>query len=496
MIVRTLAAAFGAGLVVVAGSSVIGTVVVPRAFESRLTTVANWMIDRLFWGVERWIRDAQRRDEVLAFRAALLLLAQLGVWLVTSLLGFAFLLLPFTNGGLGYTISEAASAMTTIGFAVPQNPAEKAIVVMAAFASLGTLALQIGYLPALYGAYNRRETSVSLLTARAGVPTWGPELLARTHFGLGTGDSSMGTLPDLYADWERWAADVTESHRTYLPLVYFRSHRTSTSWVTALLGVLDSAALYLALCPSAAPTIPARLCLRSGFLCFTRIAQALGVRLPDEADPSSGTTLTYEEFVEGVARLRTVDFPIEREPEEAWPDFLGWRVNYERAAYAVAWAVSAPPALWSGPRRIPAPPVPPVRPPDHQSSAQRPTGHTTPDPEARSGSDEPARHDANSPRAVHIVTLTRDNRRRWPTGPRSWGDSFQLGAQGLGDQKAAQEGRTVAGLHQAIDQRTVDENAFRRTMERAGKATAGGTGAVGQGVVALVNRALRGLGLG
>jgi hypothetical protein len=385
IVVRTLAAAFGAGLVVVAAASVIGTVVVPRAFESRLTTVANWTVDRLFWGVERCTRDVQRRDEILAFRAAVLLLAQLGVWLVTSLLGFALLLLPFTDGGLGYTVSEAASAMTTIGFAVPQNPAEKAIAVLAAFTSLGTLALQIGYLPALYGAYNRRETSVSLLTARAGVPTWGPELLARTHFGLGSGGSSVGTLPDLYAEWERWAADVTESHRTYLPLVYFRSHRTLTSWVTALLGVLDSAALYLAICPSAAPTIPARLCLRSGFLCFTRIAQALGVRLPDEADPSSGTTLTYEEFVEGVARLKRVGFPIEREPEEAWPDFVGWRVNYERAAYAVASAVSAPPALWSGPRRIPATPVPPLRPPDRPPAAERPAGSTTPDPREHSG---------------------------------------------------------------------------------------------------------------
>src|SRR3954451_2552936 len=97
----------------------------------------------------------------------------------------------------------------------------------------GALALQIGYLPALYSAYNRRENSVALLNARAGVPTWGPELLARTHYGLGTGTSTVGTLPDLYAEWERWAADVTESHRTYLPLIYFRSHRALSSWVTA-----------------------------------------------------------------------------------------------------------------------------------------------------------------------------------------------------------------------------------------------------------------------
>jgi hypothetical protein len=251
--------------------------------------------------------------------------------------------------------------------------------VVAAFISLGTLAVQIGYLPTLYAAYNRRETSVALLNARAGVPTWGPELLARTHYGLGSGISYVDTLPDLYAEWERWAADVTESHRTYLPLVYLRSHRPLTSWVTALLGVLDSAALYLALCPSTVPTIPARLCLRSGFTCFTRVAQALGVPVPDEADPGTGISLTYAEFEAAIARLKKVDFPIEQEAEQAWPSFVGWRVNYERAAYAIAWAVSAPPALWSGPRRSGAAPVPPLRP---SALAPDRSPHTPPDQKA------------------------------------------------------------------------------------------------------------------
>ena len=72
-------------------------------------------------------------------------------------------------------------------------------------------------------AFNRRETEVALLSARAGVPSWGPELLARTHYALGSGVSTIDTLPDLYAQWERWAADVAESHTTYLPLVRFRS---------------------------------------------------------------------------------------------------------------------------------------------------------------------------------------------------------------------------------------------------------------------------------
>jgi hypothetical protein len=236
-------------------------------------------------------------------------------------------------------------------------------VFLTAATGLVIVTLQIAYLPALYAAFNRRETEVALLNARAGVPSWGPELLARTHYALGSGTSTINTLPDLYAQWERWAADVAESHTTYLPLVSFRSPRPLSSWVTGLLAVLDSAALFLALSPGQAPVVPARLCLRSGFLCFNQIARAMGIDVPEETDPNGKISLTYEEFTDAVARMRKVDFPIERDPADAWPDFVGWRLNYERAAYGVAEALDVVPAMWSGPRPRGEPPIPPFRPP-------------------------------------------------------------------------------------------------------------------------------------
>jgi len=156
---------------------------------------------------------------------------------------------------------------------------------------------------------------------------------------------------------------VAESHTTYLPLVRFRSPRPLSSWVTALLAVLDSAALYLALSPQSAPAMPARLCLRAGFQCLTQVARAMDIDVPEIADPDAGISLSYEEFLDAVARMHKVDFPIERDPAEAWPDFVGWRVNYEQAAYAVAAAVDAVPAMWSGPRRHRVTAIAPIRPP-------------------------------------------------------------------------------------------------------------------------------------
>jgi hypothetical protein len=363
LIGRSVAAVAGALLVLTAWTSAVGTLIVPRPVSSWLTRWVDRVVNGAFRLVSRGIRDYRRRDRLLAAQAAAILLGQLAAWLGASFIGFWLLLWPFEPRGLGSAFSAAGSALFTLGFAVPAGGAPSAIVTAAGATGLVIVTLQIAYLPSLYAAFNRRETEVALLNARAGVPSWGPELLARTHYALGSGMSTIDTLPGLYARWELWAADVAESHTTYLPLVRFRSPRPLSSWVTALLAVLDSAALFLALSPKAAPTVPARLCLRAGFLCFNQIAQAMGVKVPEEPDPRRGISLTYQEFLDAIDRMREVDFPIEREPAEAWVDFTGWRVNYEQAAYAIASNLHVVPALWSGERRPPTTPIPPIRPP-------------------------------------------------------------------------------------------------------------------------------------
>jgi len=356
---RVAAAVIGGLLVLASVSSVTGTLIVSRSVSSRLTRWVDRIVDGAYRLAVARAADYRRRDRLLATQAAAILLAQLAVWLIVAYAGFALLLWPFAARGLVSAFTDAGSSLFTLGFAVPAGAVPAVIVFLAAAVGLIIVTLQIAYLPTLYAAFNRRETDVALLNARAGVPSWGPELLARTHYALGSGVSTIDTLPDLYAQWERWGADVAESHTTYLPLVRFRSPRPLSSWVTALLSVLDSAALFLVLCPKSAPVVPARLCLRSGFQCFTQIAGAMGLDVPENPDVDGHVSLTYQEFLEGVDRMRKVDFPIERDPEEAWPDFVGWRVNYEQAAYAVAAAVDAAPALWPGPRRRGRPAIPP-----------------------------------------------------------------------------------------------------------------------------------------
>jgi hypothetical protein len=369
---RDLAAVVGAFLVIATAWSVIGSLVVPRRILSRLARSVARAVNGVFHALADTLGTYEERDRVLAAQAPIQLIVLVVVWLAVFELGFALLLWPtMSSGGLPAAFTLAGSSLCTLGYLAPENGGSRAIVDMAAFVGLGTVALQIGYLPTLYAAFNRREALVTMLDSRAGVPSWGPELLARTHYGLGSGVSAMGQLPELFEDWERWSADVSESHATYLALVNFRSPRPLSSWLTAQLAVLDAAALYLSLVPDAPGAVSARLCLRGGFTCLATIARARGFDIPEDADPTKGITLTYQEFVDAIDRLARVDFPLERPSEEAWTEFVGWRVNYEAAAYALAYAIDAPPALWSGTRRHPIPPIPPLRPPTRRADETR-----------------------------------------------------------------------------------------------------------------------------
>jgi hypothetical protein len=347
-VARILATVAGAALVLGTLSSLSRTLVVPRGLRSRLTQLVERATHRLFAGIADRLDRYESKDRLLAAEGPAVLLGLLGVWLLLLLTGFSLLLwgtVPALT--LPGAAREAGSSLLTLGFATTATPAATVIDFFAAATGLVVVALQIAYLPTLYSAFNRREVLVTMLDTRAGAPAWGPEILAR-HHAVGLVD----TLPAFYASWEAWAADVAESHTNYPVLTTFRSPKALHSWVIGLLSVLDSAALFLALSPDRAPT-EARLCLRQGFTAMRDIADTLGIAYDPDPRFEQGISLTYEEFAEGLTRLgrgTNGAFPVERSPEEAWREFVGWRVNYESIAYALAERTDAVPGRWSGER--------------------------------------------------------------------------------------------------------------------------------------------------
>ena len=343
------------------GRSVNRTLVVPRRSNDHLSRGVGHVVDAVYRLLTRRQSDFLRRDRRLASQASTILLAQLTTWIVLFYLGYGLLLWPLDPLGAGHAFAQAGSSLFTLGYAGPTGAPLTVIDYVAAATGLIVVALQIGYLPSLYGAFNRRETEVTRLAGRAGVPAWGPEILARTRFGFTTEDEGA-VMDAFYLEWERWAADVSESHSNYPVLTRFRSPEPLSSWLVGLVAVMDSAALWLAVAPARAPQVQARLCLRMGFTALRSIAEAVGLEVDRDPDPDSPLLLTQDEWRAGIARMDSAGFLMDRSPDEAYPDFRGWRVNYEAVAYALALRTEAVPAPWTGPRRLDNLSMPPIRP--------------------------------------------------------------------------------------------------------------------------------------
>jgi len=138
---RSLAAVMGGLLVLTVRASVIGTLIVPRS-GGRLTRLLARLVNAAFRLATRSIADYQGRDRVLARQAAAVLLTFLGVVIVT---------------------------------------------------------LQLACLPTLYAAFNRRETEVALLNARAWRCRPGPPRRSRPGCACAPGSSASARWPGRWA---------------------------------------------------------------------------------------------------------------------------------------------------------------------------------------------------------------------------------------------------------------------------------------------------------
>ena len=325
--------------------SVLTVLIVPRA-STGWVTYPMVVVRAVFRQSALLARTYATQDRILLLGEPVALIALLITWLTLAVFGFTLVSWGIGTQAFTAAFSEAGSSVFTLGFTLPHSEGSRIIDFIAAGTGLVLVALQIAYLPTLYAAYNRRETLVTLLESRAGAPAWGPELLIR-HQLVGTVDN----LASLFAEWERWAADVAESHSTYPSLLYLRSPRALNSWIVSLIAVMDAAALTLAVDPEGAP-IEARMCVRMGFTCLRDIAEATRIPYETDPEPDDPILLTEAQFDEAYDHLVSAGFTTSRPAEEAWTHFRGWRVNYESVGYALASKLNAPPAMWTGPRRL------------------------------------------------------------------------------------------------------------------------------------------------
>lgn len=361
---RLISALAGALLLALTIASILRTLVVPRGLYSSLVMRLWRLMRTLLRACAAPFGTYRAHDRAQAWLAPLVLIGMLFCWLCALLASFTMLL--YADSGLSWSVSlrEAGSSLFTLGFASGERLRLSALDFLAAVSGPVVIALQIAYLPTLYGSYNRRELEVTLLQSRAGEPAWGPELLARQSL-----VDTETALPQLYRDWERLAAELGESHSNYPVLISFRSPQPHRSWIVGLIAVMDAAAIQLAVSPRNAPP-EARLVLRAGFTALRDIARVVRIDYDADPQPDSPIRLSYAEFDAAVTMISAAGFATERPTVLAWPHFHGWRVNYEGIAYELARRADAVPALWTGPRDFPGSPIPPRRPADRRPGPQ------------------------------------------------------------------------------------------------------------------------------
>jgi Ion channel len=230
------------------------TMILPRR------AIGRFRITRIFYILTWWpwahlanhMRNVRKRETALSYYGPLSLLLLIAVWAGALLLGFALIMYslpsPFldplhAHPGFDSYVYLSGTTLFTLGLGdiLPHTSAARFLSVLESGIGLGFLAMVISYFPVLYAAFSRREVTISLLDARAGSPPTAAELLRRHSF-----EGGSDALNLLLVEWERWSAELLESHISYQLLCYFRSQHTNQSWLAALTAILDVCALMIA----------------------------------------------------------------------------------------------------------------------------------------------------------------------------------------------------------------------------------------------------------
>ncbi|HYV35331.1 MAG TPA: potassium channel family protein [Gemmataceae bacterium] len=247
----------------VAAAAVLIWIVFVDAFEAVILPRRvrhGYRLASLFYGTAwflwttlgRLLPAGRWRSGLLSTFGPLSLFGLIGVWAAGLITGFALMHWSLgtplsashaTDHGLGHYLYFSGTTFFTLGYGdvVPTDGFGKALSVAEAGIGFGFLALVISYLPVLHQAFSRREITISLLDARAGSPPSAGELLRRR-----ADAGNLASIEPLLVEWERWAAELLESHLSFPVLRFYRSQHDNQSWVGALTVILDTSAYLIA----------------------------------------------------------------------------------------------------------------------------------------------------------------------------------------------------------------------------------------------------------
>lgn len=324
------------------------TMILPRR------AIGRFRITRVFYILTWWpwahlanhMRDTRKRETALSYYGPLSLLLLIAVWAGALLLGFALIMYSFQSpfldplhphpGFASYVYLSGTTLFTLgLGDILPHTGAARFLSVLESGIGLGFLAMVISYFPVLYAAFSRREVTISLLDARAGSPPTAAELLRRHSFAGGSDALNM-----LLIEWERWSAELLESHISYPLLCYFRSQHTNQSWLAALTAILDVCALMIAgVQDHAARQAQLTFAMaRHTLVDLSQVFSQLPVTNAEDRLPPERFELLYERLGESGVRVCRDDDSMER--------LKKMRLLYEGYAFALSRYLKMPLPPW------------------------------------------------------------------------------------------------------------------------------------------------------
>jgi hypothetical protein len=345
-VVRVLVFAFGAFVVLGVFGSAVRTVVIPRGIPARIARVVFLGMRGFFRFFARPSLAYERRDRVMTLYAPISLMTLLATWIALVLIGYTLMYWGLGGRSLREAFSLSGSAVLTLGFGRPSDLPTTVLVFTEAAMGLVLLALLITYLPSIYGVFSRRENLVAGMEVRGGTPPSAVEILRRAWQ-----VDELSKINVLWRRAEQWFLEIQETHMSFPAVVFFRSPEPDHSWVTAAGAILDSASVLVSTVDL--PRDPnASYCIRAGYLALRRIATFFAIPFDPDPRPDDPISISRDEFDDACEALAAGGVPLVSDLDQAWRDFAGWRVNYDRVLVALAGLTMAPFAPWSSDRSI------------------------------------------------------------------------------------------------------------------------------------------------
>ena len=333
---------------------VFNTVILPRPSPARYRPAG--LLTRWSWRIWRRYADASktadRRERRLGIFAPAIVMVLLLLWIALLITGFGLVMHSLAGDiepplpDIGTSFYFAAVSLLTIGYGdfVPVAAAARVAAIAAGTVGLGIVALTITYLFSLYQSFQKRELQVVTLDARAGAPPSGTALLVT----CAAFDDDAVELEGIFEEWERWSAEVLESHLAYPILMFFRSTHDHESWVSAIGAVLDATTLLLTTVEggprgqaTATRGIGAHLVEDIGrFFRFITGDRPIDV----------GAMIERVEYDDARERLKVAGYVLKPDANVAWAEFAKLRAEYAGTLNALARYLDVPPAQWIGDR--------------------------------------------------------------------------------------------------------------------------------------------------